>query len=133
MQFNLMVEYYSLKLSLLHDSKMIFYLFIQLLVIFATKSILFFKRTLELILHDQSQYTVVLGKNGRHSFGRTRDRIPPPTRAILSERIGNGKTGTPVNDHRRASALETRLDLKLVRCEKETRFEGCELKKEREK
>ena len=37
-----------------------------------------------------------------------------------------------MNDHRRASALETRLDLKLVRCEKETRFEGCELKKERE-
>ena len=37
-----------------------------------------------------------------------------------------------MNDHRRASALETRLDLKLVRCEKETRFEGCGLKKERE-
>ena len=28
---------------------------------------------------------------------------------------------------------KTKLDLKLVRCEKETRFEGCELKKEREK
>ena len=51
------------------------------------------------------QDTVVLGKNVRHSFGTAQDRIPPPTRAIIEKRIGNGETGAPVNDHRRASAL----------------------------
>ena len=40
----------------------------------------------------------------------------------------------PANDHWRANGrAQTGLDLKLVkRYEKETRFEGCELKKERE-
>ena len=58
------------------------------------------------------------------SWGRM-DHILLEGREIESRRqlrnfIGTNwkrKTGTPVNDHRRASALETRLDRKLVRCE----------------
>ena len=67
-----------------------------------------------------SQDAVVLGKNARHSFGRVRDRIPPPTRAKIIERIGNEKQERPpVNDHWRAERTypKIRLDIKLVRCE----------------
>ena len=76
------------------------------------------------------QDTVVLGKNARHSFGRMRDRDPPPTQekpaiaALRSKRevIWNLETKQelpPANDHWHANRrARIGLDLKLVRCEK---------------
>ena len=81
------------------------------------------------------QDTVVLGKNGRHSFGRAQDRVSPPTQIMrtnwkrnVEERHARKRLWT-----RERAPQRNRLDLKLVReKEEETRFEGCELKKERE-
>ena len=80
-----------------------------------------------------------------HSFGRAQDRIPPPTRETGHRRIKietqSGRIGneidkrTPMNDHidaRAGARKKIGLDLKLLRREKETRFEGCELKNEKE-
>ena len=74
------------------------------------------------------QDTVVLGKNVRHSFGRTRDRTPPPTRPTwakiierIEERIGNKtRNARPwTTTDARTGAPRIGLDLKLVRMKKE--------------
>ena len=60
------------------------------------------------------QDTVVLGKNVRHSFGRTRDRTPPPTLLLVNDhrrakrkRIGNEEKGRPrTTTDARARSLE---------------------------
>ena len=53
---------------------------------------------------------------------------------LIEKRIGNGKTGAPVNDHRRASALEnkTRSQARKAWTEQETWFEGCGVKREQQ-
>ena len=69
------------------------------------------------------QDTVVLGKNGRHSFERMQDRIPASTRSNYRT---NWKRiiGTPARERQaRAGAFgknwtnQLGLNLKLVRCE----------------
>ena len=78
------------------------------------------------------QDIVVLGKNGRHSFGRAQDRIPAPTRAKNRTNWKRHKR-RPVNDHKdvRAGARKG-LDLKLVMREKDS-IRRMWTKKEREK
>ena len=57
------------------------------------------------LLKFNSQDTMVLGKNARHSFGRAQDRIPAPTRKqFYRKRIGNDTKRRPVNDHKDARA-----------------------------
>ena len=90
------------------------------------------------------QDTVVLGKNGRHSFGRAQDRIPSPTLSfVCSERPprrAKTKRSKLETKNRRARKRTKRTTLmrewaserarKRTRSqafmrEKETRFEGC--------
>ena len=43
------------------------------------------------LLKFNSQDTMVLGKNARHSFGRAQDPIPAPTRSNLSNELETEK------------------------------------------